>query len=320
MPRPVLKELLNPVFQGQQPLELVYTPKSGDQPVAEGFTLERTQVQQEGEQAFEWQESYLVLHSFKFAEGQQRQLDQRLDQAEAALNKLNTKTGRGHKRLTPEETQAEVEKILKQHRVSDLLQVDYQITTETAHKRAYKDRPARVVTTSQVEVRVERNLSAYQDAVKLLGWRVYVTSDLQLSLQEAVCAYREQYLVERSIGRLKGHPLGLTPVYLQSEERVKGLIRLLSLALRVLCLVEFTVRQSLEEEGEMLAGLYPGNPKRATTRPTTELLLRAFRGITLTVVSIDGKVCRLLSSLSELQKRILNLLRVPHSIYSVLTG
>lgn len=79
MPRPVLKELLNPVFQGQQPLELVYTPKSGDQPVAEGFTLERTQVQQEGEQAFEWQESYLVLHSFKFAEGQQRQLDQRLD-------------------------------------------------------------------------------------------------------------------------------------------------------------------------------------------------------------------------------------------------
>ena len=70
----------------------------------------------------------------------------------------------------------------------------------------------------------------------------------------------------------------------------------------------------------MLAGLYPGNPKRATTRPTTELLLRAFRGITLTVVSIDGKVCRLLSSLSELQKRILNLLRVPHSIYSVLTG
>ena len=171
-----------------------------------------------------------------------------------------------------------------------------------------------------MEVRVERNLSAYQDAVKLLGWRVYVTSDLQLSLQEAVCAYREQYLVERSIGRLKGHPLGLTPVYLQSEERVKGLIRLLSLALRVLCLVEFTVRQSLEEEGEMLAGLYPGNPKRATTRPTTELLLRAFRGITLTVVSIDGKVCRLLSSLSELQKRILNLLRVPHSIYSVLTG
>jgi len=80
----------------------------------------------------------------------------------------------------------------------------------------------------------------------------------------------------------------LTPMYLESDERVKGLIRLLTIGLRVLTLVEFQVRQGLQEEGEKLEGLYPGNPKRATANPTTEMMLKAFRGLTLTFLS-DGK-------------------------------
>ena len=45
-----------------------------------------------------------------------------------------------------------------------------------------------------------------------------------------------------------------------------------------MCLLEFRVRQQLQNEGAHLAGLYPGNPKRATARPTAELLLRVFVG------------------------------------------
>jgi transposase len=32
-----------------------------------------------------------------------------------------------------------------------------------------------------------------------------------------VLAYRSEYLVERSLGRLKGRPLSLTPVYVQRD-------------------------------------------------------------------------------------------------------
>jgi len=46
----------------------------------------------------------------------------------------------------------------------------------------------------------------------------------------------------------------LTPMYLESDERVKGLIRLLTIGLRVLTLVEFQVRQGLQE-----AGLFSSN-------------------------------------------------------------
>ncbi len=95
---------------------------------------------------------------------------------------------------------------------------------------------------------------------------------------EAVLAYREEYLIERGFNRYRGKLLGLTPLYLCSTTRIKGLIRLLAIGLRVLCLVEFTVREALQAKAEKLDHLYAGNPKRATARPTTEMMLRSFTG------------------------------------------
>jgi transposase len=95
-------------------------------------------------------------------------------------------------------------------------------------------------------------------------------------LTEAVLAYREQYLIERGYNRLRGKILGITPLFLGSTTLIKGLIRLLSIGLRVLCLVEFTVRKALQEQNEKLDHIYNGNPTRATAKPTAERMLRAF--------------------------------------------
>jgi hypothetical protein len=94
------------------------------------------------------------------------------------------------------------------------------------------------------------------------------------------------------------------------------LIRLLSLALRVLCLVEFVVRRSLAAAGERLTGLYAGQPKRATAQPTSEALLRAFRGLHL--VRVHGVTATLqeITPLSPLQERIVALLELPPDTYS----
>jgi len=70
----------------------------------------------------------------------------------------------------------------------------------------------------------------------------------QLSREQAVLASRSAYLVERRLGRLKGRPLSLTPMYVQRDDHATGLIRLLSIALRVLTLVEFVVRRQLAAE------------------------------------------------------------------------
>ena len=97
-----------------------------------------------------------------------------------------------------------------------------------------------------------------------------------------------KYLSERGFARYKGKVLGLTPLYLNSENRIKGLIRLLSIGLRILCLLEFSVRKALSEQGKKLAAIYRGNPKRASTKPTAEMMLELFEWITLTEIHLNG--------------------------------
>ncbi|MEO0396318.1 MAG: DUF4277 domain-containing protein, partial [Cyanobacteria bacterium P01_A01_bin.137] len=326
-----LAELLAPMFRGEDVLESIAVPDvnaSGTrspetaaetEAIAEGFVITMPQSLGTGADRFRWTEQWLVVRSFKHQQRQQKGLDQRLEKATEALANLNV-TGRGHKRLSVYETMAAAEKILKRYRVTDVLQVDYPTTTQTIHKRAYRDKPARILTETTVQVNATLDSDAYEHAQRLLGWRVYVSNDLELSLSEAVYGYRNEYLIERCFGRYKGKALGLTPLFLASDQRVKGLIRRLSIGLRILCLLEFSVRSTLDSTQQALAGLYAGNPKRATAKPTAELLLRAFRGITLTVMKINGTLHYFLSALSERQRRILQLLRASDDIYLSLTG
>lgn len=137
-----------------------------------------------------------------------------------------------------------------------------------------------------------------------------------LSLVQAVLAYRSQYLVESDMGRLKGHPLSLTPMDLERDDHATGLIRRLSVGLPVLTWLECVVRQRLAAARTVLIGRYTGNPKRATARPTTERLLKRFEGLTLTIIR-EGRRWRYhLTPLSRVQRRILTLLKFPVDIYT----
>ena len=117
---------------------------------------------------------------------------------------------------------------------------------------------------------------------------------------------------------LKGCPLSLTPFYLQYEHRMVGLILLLSIALRVLVLAQFVARKNLKEQGQKLSGIYAGQPGRRTASPTTEMMLRAFHGVTLSRFSVKGETHWHLTPLTEPQKRILKLLGLPPQTFSKL--
>lgn len=161
---------------------------------------------------------------------------------------------------------------------------------------------------------------ALEIAIKRLGWRIYATnaSSEKLSLDAAVLAYREEYVIERSFGRLKGKPLSLTPMYLQRDDHATGLIRLLTIGLRVLTLLEFVVRRNLSETETDIAGLYAGNPKRRTQRTTAEALLGAFSYIDLIgIKEIDG-ISYHLTPLTILQQRILEWLGFSPATYTQL--
>jgi transposase len=314
MPAAALQAVLVPVWTGAQPLTPVHrAPETAADPrehLANGFSYGVT-LKAGG---VEWREQRLVVQSLKQADAQQKALDQRLKKAEREIEALN-QCGRGRKRRDEGETRAAVDAILKRHDGAGLLAVEYPVETQTIRKRAYFGRPARDVTTVVVTVRTVRDASAYRETVRGLGWRVFACNDPELGLGEAVLAYREEYLVERGFNRFRGKILGLTPLYLSSTTRIKGLIRLLCIGLRVLCLVEFTVREALRERAETLDGIYAGNPKRATARPTTEIMLRAFVGISMIVVSLGGTDWHSVTPLNAVQSRILGLLGFPAAIY-----
>ena|SRR5262247_2625562 len=71
----------------------------------------------------------------------------------------------------------------------------------------------------------------------------------------------------------------------------------------------------LQQAGATLPGIYPGQPGRQTAQPTTEMMLWALRGVTLSRIQIDGKLIYHLTPLNAVQKRILTLMEVPLESY-----
>lgn len=218
--------------------------------------------------------------------------------------------------------QTEVEAILQQYRVADLLPVTYEPQVSQRQVRPYKDRPARTEQKVRYQLHLSRDEAAVEAQYRTLGWRLYGLNAPaeQLSLAQAVLAYRGAPQIERDFSRLKGRPLRLRPVYLQREDHLQDLVRLLSLALRLLTLTEFVARRSLQADHEGLAGLYPGNPKQQTQRPPTERLLAAFKDITLSLVLLPGQTIVHITPLTPLQCPILKLLDLSTSIYTDLAA
>ena len=320
LPGETLEAYLAPVWTEEQGLTPIYREKAtGEQEfIAQGYERTETLTAVVDGETITWTERRLVIRSFKHAEAAERGLKKRLAKAQKALASLNRR-GRGKKRFHEVESLRQAaEAILEQHRAQGLLQLSYQEIEHERPVRGYAGRPSTVRVEREVRVTVVIDEAAVEAAMRRLGWRVYATNqpEEQLTLAHAVLAYRGQYTVERAFGRLKGRPLSIAPMYLQRDDHATGLIRLLSIGLRVLTLLEFTVRRRLEEEGTQLAGLYAGNPKRTTARPTAERLLEAFQEITLTVIQEPQRIRRHLTPLSDLQQRILALLDFSPLIYT----
>jgi transposase len=316
-----LTDLLEPVWEKQQALEGVYTAPQGEagrKLLCLGYETTRSQEAEWEGQLLSWQERVLVVFSPSLAKRQRRGLAHRLKRAEKEVQALTPPRGKGRrqwKELAP--LQQAVQVILKKRRVEGLLEVTCLREVQQRHLRRYRDRPARIEERVRYVVQVQRREQAIRTARRRMGWRLYVLNApaKRLPLAEAVGAYRGAPVIERGFRRLKGRPLGIRPLYVQRDDHAKGMVRLLSLALRVLTLTEYVVRRKLKEANEALVGLYPGLPKRETVRPTTERLLRSFKEITLTVVRLPDQAIRHITPLSDLQRRILELLDLPSSIY-----
>lgn len=322
MPEESLETYLQPVWSGKQALKPIERENAAGQleTIAEGYEQNLPLSAEVDGKTITWTERHLIVRSFQHARASEEGLRTRLTKAQAELLELNEHK-QGKKQIEDATSmQIAAEKVLQQHRVAGLLKLNIVEHSTQRHIRAYGDRPARTEIEQTVTLQAEIDELAVHETVRWLGWRVYATNQAQevLPMEKAVLAYREEYLVERGFGRLKGKPLSLSPMYLHSDERATALVRLLTIGLRILTLIEHRARQQLADLKGKLSGLYAGNPKRATDRPTAEAMLQAFKGIYLSVVTLGDQVLYHVTPLSEVQAKILSLLDFSADIYTQL--
>lgn len=325
----LLDELLQPWVGRVNETTPIFLPAElaadGSQParsqaLATGFAVTRQRSMLLNEQVVEWQERLLVVRSQSYRRTMQEALTKRLDKAEAALQSLTPARQRGKRQIQDEATlKAAIAQIQQQQRVVGLFTVSYTQHINEKQVRGYKDKPARLERTVRFQLTVSRNQDAIAAAFFRCGWRIYATNApaSRLSLQQAVLTYRDQYLEENIFARLHGKFLSITPLYIQRDDHAAGLFHLLSLAVRLLALGDFQMRQALAKDNSSLAGIYDGNAKRSTATPTTERILKAFEHINLLLLVVAPGVLRsVLTPLSPLQERILALLALPTSLYT----
>ncbi len=293
--------------------------QEADEPaVGRGFELElgKFWLNPETGKWVRWHERYLVVYSSSLATAQIRGLHQRLKQAQTALDQLAAQPGDELDSLN-----AKVEALLKRHRVQEFFAVTTTAHSVTQTRYVRRGRPAanaptQEVTQTQLQLMVHRQPLAIEQAEQLAGWRLYVTNAplAQLSLPQAILYYRDQWSLEHGFHRFKRGHLPALPIYFQNQDRIAGLMFLLTIALRVFTLMEFVVRLALQTTQQSLAGLYDGNPKRTTNRPSAEQLLKAFGNLTLYFLP-DASI--FITPLSHLQRQILSLMKLPESLYQL---
>jgi transposase len=311
------QKLLQPVWDGVQALQQVRRPGAEGEPdelVAEGFSVDVELTATVGDTEVRWTERRWLVRSQAYARAQGAALERRLERATQALRELVVRK-QGKKQLFHAELMEAARAIVTREGVDGLLSYPVQATIATRPVRAYRGRPARQETEVSFAIDVCRAAPRIEEKKREMGWQVYGTNAVAMTLSQAVWAYRGQYRIEDDWSRLKGRSLGLTPLYLQDEERIQGLVYLLSLALRILTLLEWVVRERLHHEGAKLQGIYAGQPGRQTARPSAELLLRVMKTISVSVVEVNGQTHAMLSPLTVVQTRLLELWGLPPDLY-----
>ena len=305
--------------------------------IAEGYVFERKlqaksdAVIEDGkeQEIIEWTERVFVVRSESYRKSMLDGLEGRLQRAADKLEALTPPPARGKRQIQDEAALVSAATvILKAHNVEGLLTYTFErqekcVTKYVGRGRGTPDRPTQEIVSVRYQIttmtRKEEAIDAHK---KTLGWRAYVSNvpAEQLGLEQAVLTYRDELLVEHGFHRLKGVPLSLNPLFVKNDDQVVGLTNLLSIAVRILTLIEFTVRRRLTQKQEKLVGLIGNNPKKGIDNPTTERLLKAFDQINLTVVHLPEGIVRHISPISDLQTRILELLGLSPAIYTQLAG
>ena len=291
--------------------------------VAEGYEFERSCGLEKGEA--EWTERVFVVRSPAHAERQAAGLAKRLATAEQKLAALTPARGRGKRQITEEaQLVAAIDKVLQEQQVEGLLQVEWpqeieRHTRYVGRGRGSATRQQRVTENRSYHLtRITRQDGPLRALTQRFGWKAFVTNapPARLSLRDAILCYRHEYRIERIFQRLKSR-VHIAPLFVKLNDQIEGLTYLLTLGVRVLTVMEFVLRWSLQNDHAKLPGLHPENKTKMTDTPTAERILKAFVDVSLTIIqnAAGEDILRRLTPRSAVQEDIMQRLGLGASLY-----
>lgn len=304
--RKYFNDLVDAIVTGSQCAELIYN--SNNEYIVAGYEVLRKQETILNDQKIEWEERVFVYRSKSFAESEINKLEKRISKAEKAIIDLTPPLKRGKKQIKDEIIfQKKLQDVIEKHQVQGLFEIKFKKEENKGSERFL------ITHVVRKEVDIER-------LKQKCGWRLMATnSPLQrLSFMKAILLYRGQSTLENNYRALKSH-LGISPLHVRKEGRIKGLSRLLSIALRLIMLIQFRIRESLASSGDVIKGLEKGKPNSTTNKPTTQSILKRFvrEQVTISKITLDKRSHYHITSLHEELLKILKHLKVPPEIYQV---
>jgi transposase len=309
-PREMLRQGIEQALADKDHLQSVCLPdpKTGkDELIAQLYELPSRQCS-DSKKGGQWTERLVLALSIPFAQAQETIIRDRIQKVSKILFErfLPRKYRQTWTLAQQEKAAAFVERTLKQHRVDGLL--DAQLTP-----------PAQDSPSAALGIRLTSREEVIKQGIQLAAWRIYVTnaSTEKLSPEKMLRCYRNEYRIEHQFHRMLTKTTKLLPIYLKDESRIKALIRLLTLALQFVTIIQHTVRQNLKEEQQpYLTDLVPGNKNRKVPFPTTELLLKRFKGIVaIWMQPPDQPMHAIVRNLEPIHCQILRLLKCPEDLY-----
>lgn len=244
----------------------------------------------------------------------------RIQRAIAELGTLRRRLQGPRPRLRQvEQVQPLVKALLEELQVSDLLRVEVRACQKQQRKQTTPGRPGKntcykMVTTPYCELAWEIDTAGLTACGQTDGAFPLITNARELSAEEVLRAYKRQPIIEKRFSQLKTD-FEVAPVYLKNVSRIQALLCLYFFALVLQTLLERELRQAMQGAKLESLPLYPEG--RACKAPTARRLFDIFEPIQRHTLGRGNQSETVITDLTQLQRRILKLLRVSSQDYGL---
>lgn len=288
-------------------------PRVKDGPRDRWWTYRYRMPSREGWPVVWLKSELLALH-------QERRRQERLARAQQELEDLRSKLLGSRPRLRSRAAIAErVDDIVTTCEVARYLKVKVRQVEEHTFRQTRRGRPGPKTTYVRntrkrwtIDWEIDQKTVDYDR--KSDGMYPLLTNDRKLSATEVFEAHKRQPTIERRFQQTKS-VLEIAPVFLKNEGRIEAFFFVYFLALLTQALVERQLRLAMKANDIDELPLYP--EERTTTRPTAEQVFRLFSLAQRHTLYGGGRPIRVFHpELTDLQRKVLDLLGVPADVYS----